>query len=55
LLRQLSVAQVIDRRRSTRGLPPSVSIPVARGEHADVVVTPHSLSTYDSLKKDQTP
>lgn len=50
-----AVRQVIDRRRSTRGLPPPVSVPVARGQHADLVVTPHSLSTYDSLKKDQTP
>jgi hypothetical protein len=48
-----AVRQVIDRRRSTRGLPPPISIPVTRGEHADLVVTPHSLSTYDSLKKDQ--
>jgi len=50
-----AVRQVIDRRRSTRGLPPPVSVPVARGEHADLVVKPHSLATYDSLKKDQTP
>jgi hypothetical protein len=28
---------------------------MARGEHADIVITPHSLSTYDSLKKDQSP
>ncbi len=49
-----AVRQVVDRRRSTRGLPPPVSVPIARGEHADIVITPHSLSTYDSLKKDQT-
>jgi transposase len=49
-----AVRQVVDRRRSTRGLPPPVSVPVARGEHAGLVITPHSLSTYDSLKKDQT-
>jgi transposase len=47
-----AVRQVIDRRRSERGLPPPVSIPVARGEHSDLVVTPHPLSTYDSLKKE---
>ena len=47
-----AVRQVIDRRRSARGLPPPVSIPVTRGEHADLVVTPHALSTYDSLKKE---
>jgi transposase len=46
-----AVRQVVDRRRSTRGLPPPVSIPIARGNHADLVVTPHALSTYDTLKK----
>jgi transposase len=47
-----AVRQIVDRRRSARGLPPPVSIPVTRGEHADLVVTPHSLSTYDTLKKE---
>lgn len=47
-----AVRQIVDRRRSARGLPPPVSIPVARGEHADLVVTPHALSTYDALKKE---
>jgi transposase len=47
-----AVRQIVDRRRSTRGLPPPVSIPIARGEHADLVVTPHALSTYDALKKE---
>ncbi len=47
-----AVRQVVDRRRSERGLPPPVSIPVARGEHADLVVTPHSLSTYDALREE---
>jgi hypothetical protein len=47
-----AVRQIVDRRRSERGLPPPVSIPVARGEHADLVVTPHSLSTYDALRED---
>jgi transposase len=46
-----AVRQIVDRRRSERGLPPPVSIPVARGEHADLVVTPHSLATYDALKE----
>jgi transposase len=48
-----AVRQVTDRRRSQRGLPPPVSIPITRGEHGDLVVTPHALSTYDTLKKDQ--
>ena len=47
-----AVRQIVDRRRSTRGLPPPVSIPITRGEHADLVVTPHALSTYDALKKE---
>jgi hypothetical protein len=47
-----AVRQVLDRHRSERCLPPPVSIPVTRGRHAELVVTPHSLSTYDVLKKD---
>ncbi len=49
------VRQVLDRRRSERGLPPPVSISLPPGEHRDLVITPHSLSTYDSLKKETTP
>jgi transposase len=47
-----AVRQIVDRRRSARGLPPPLSIPVTRGEHAALVVTPHALSTYDALKKE---
>lgn len=47
-----AVRQIVDRRRSARGLPPPVSIPLARGEHAELVITPHALSTYDALKKE---
>lgn len=47
-----AVRQITDRRRSQRGLPPPVSIPVVRGEHGDLVVRPHALSTYDALKKE---
>jgi transposase len=46
-----AVRQVIDRRRSARGLLPPVMIPVGRSKHASVVVTPHALSTYDALNK----
>jgi transposase len=49
-----AVRQIVDRRRSARGLPPPVSIPITRGEHAALVVTPHALSTYDALKKEDT-
>jgi hypothetical protein len=47
-----AVRQVLDRRRSERGLPPPVTVPLAPGEHRDLVIRPHALSTYDSLKKD---
>jgi len=50
-----AVRQIVDRLRSNRHLPPPVSIPVTTGDHADLVVTPHSLSTYDALKKEATP
>jgi hypothetical protein len=30
-----------------------LSIPIARGEHADLVITPHSLATYDALKTEK--
>lgn len=45
-----AVRQIADRRRTERGLPPPLSIPIARGEHADLVITPHQLATYDVLK-----
>lgn len=48
-----AVRQVLDKRRSDRGLPPPLTIPVASGEHRDLVITPHALSTYDTLKKDE--
>jgi transposase len=50
-----AVRQIVDRRRSARGLPPPVSVPITRAEHADLVVTPHALSSYDALKKEETP
>jgi transposase len=49
-----AVRQVIDRRRSERGLAPPVTIALPPGEHRDLVIVPHSLSTYDALKKDNT-
>jgi transposase len=44
-----AVRHVLDRRRSERGLPPPVMIPLAPGAHRDLVVSPHALSTYDAL------
>lgn len=48
-----ALRQICDRRRFARGLPPPVSVPLTRPEHADLVVTPHALSTYDALMKDE--
>jgi transposase len=45
-----AVRQVIDRHRSERGLPPPVSVPITQGEHRDLAVKSHALSTYDFLK-----
>lgn len=50
-----AVRQVLDRCRSERGLAPPVAIPLPPGQHRDLVVTPHALSTYDSLNKDDKP
>lgn len=50
-----AVRQIVDRRRSSRGLPPPISIPITRSEHSALVVKPHALSTYDALKKDPKP
>jgi transposase len=47
-----AVRQIVDRLRAARRLPPPVSIPITRGEHAALVVTPHALATYDVLKKE---
>jgi transposase len=43
------VRQVLDRRRSQRGLPPPVTVPLAPGAHRNLVVSPHALSSYDAL------
>lgn len=47
-----ALRQVIDKRRSDRGLAPAVTLSLAPSEHRDLVVIPHPLSTYDVLKKD---
>lgn len=44
-----AVRQILDRRRSQRGLPPPVSISLSPGAHRDLVVSPHALSSYDAL------
>src|SRR5690349_6969511 len=37
-----AVRQVLDRRRSERGVPPPVSLPIAHHAHRQLVVTPHA-------------
>ena len=49
-----AVRQVIDRRRGERGLPPPVTLPLSPAKHRHLVVTPHSLSTYDDLRQEVT-
>lgn len=46
-----AIRHILDRRRSSLGLPPPVSIPITNTQHADLVVKPHALSTYDTLKE----
>lgn len=46
-----AVRQVLDRRRSERGLPPPVSLPLADEARRQIVVRPHALSTYDLWKE----
>lgn len=50
-----ALRQIIDRRRSDKRLPPAVSIPIAPGPHAAIVVSPHALATYDSLAQEPMP
>ena len=50
-----AVRQIVDRRRSAAETAAPGSIPITRGEHADLVVTPHALASYDALKKEESP
>lgn len=50
-----AVRQILDRRRSERGAPPPVAIPISHPAHRQLVVTPHALATYDTLKKEPVP
>lgn len=47
-----AVRQVLDRRRTERGLPPPVLLPLSPSAHRDLVVSPHSLATYDALSRE---
>jgi len=50
-----AVRQILDRRRAEQGLPPPV-VPrfSTHARAASVVVKPHSLASYDHLRKDST-
>lgn len=48
-----SVRQLLDKARSDRGEPPPVRLPLPDDPRLDrLVVQPHSLATYDQLRKD---
>ncbi len=45
-----AVRQLLDQRQSAKGKPPPITAPVARDPRVrDIVVTPHSLGTYDAI------
>ena len=48
-----AVRQVVDRRRSERGLPPPVAVALAPEAHRNLTVVPHALSTYDALNEER--
>lgn len=47
-----AVRQVLDRRRTERGLPPPVLLSLAPSAHRDLVINPHSLASYDTLTRE---
>jgi hypothetical protein len=48
-----AIRQLLDKARSDRGEPPPVRLPLPDDPRLDrLVVQPHSLATYDQLRKD---
>jgi transposase len=47
-----ALQHVLDRNRATRGLPPPVTSRIAPARHAELVVKPHDLGTYDQLDRE---
>jgi hypothetical protein len=48
-----AVRQLLDKARADRNQPPPVRLPLANDPRLDrLVVRPHSLASYDSLRKD---
>jgi transposase len=48
-----AVRQLLDKARADRGEPPPVRLPLSHDpRHDRLVVRPHSLATYDQLRKD---
>lgn len=46
-----AVRHVLDRNRAAQALPPRTDVRIAPAKHADLVVTPHNLGSYDGLSK----
>jgi transposase len=44
-----ALRHVLDRNRATRGLPPPVALRVENERHAQLVVKPHELGSYDRM------
>ena len=47
-----AVTQILDKARADRGQPPPVRLPLPQDPRALLDVRPHSLATYDQLRKD---
>lgn len=46
-----AVRHVLERNRAAQSLPPLTDLCIAPAKHADIVVTPHNLGSYDGLSK----
>lgn len=46
-----AVRHVLERNRAAQSLPPRTDLRIAPAKHADLVVTPHNLGSYDGLSK----
>lgn len=41
----------MERNRAAQSLPPRTDLRITPAKHADLVVTPHNLGSYDGLSK----
>ena len=47
----VAVRHVLERNRAAQSLPPRTDLRIAPAKHADPVVTPRNLGSYDGLSK----